>query len=82
MTIGHSLIGDKIYGSVPKLNKKYNVFERDIIYKCKNFSRQALHSKTLSFQHPILKEKKGFIGTGIDISLECIKVCKNNINKT
>ena len=29
----------------------------------------------------ILKEKKGFIGTGIDISLECIKVCKNNINK-
>ncbi len=29
----------------------------------------------------ILKEKKGFIGTGIDISLGCIKVCKNNINK-
>ena len=59
-SIGHSLIGDKIYGGVPKLNKKYNVFERDIIYKCKNFSRQALHSKTLSFQHPIFKEKMHF----------------------
>ena len=59
-SIGHSLIGDKIYGSVPKLNKNYNVLERDIISKCKNFSRQALHSKTLSFQHPILKEKMHF----------------------
>jgi len=59
-SIGHSLIGDKIYGSVPKLNKNYNVVERDIISKCKNFSRQALHSKTLSFQHPILKEKMHF----------------------
>ena len=59
-SIGHSLIGDKIYGSVPKLNKNYNVLERDIISKCKNFSRQALHSKTISFQHPILKEKMHF----------------------
>ena len=59
-SIGHSLIGDKIYGSVPKLNKNYNVLERDIISKCKNFSRQALHSKTLSFKHPIFKEKMHF----------------------
>ena len=29
----------------------------------------------------ILKEKKGFIGTGVDISSESLKVCKNNINK-
>ena len=29
----------------------------------------------------ILKEKKSFIGTGIDISMSCIKVCKSNINK-
>ncbi len=59
-SIGHSLIGDKIYGGIPKLSKKYNVLEQDIISKCKNFSRQALHSKTLSFQHPILKEKMHF----------------------
>ena len=59
-SIGHSLIGDKIYGSVPKLNKNYNVLERDIISKCKNFSRQALHSKTLSFVHPIYEKKLHF----------------------
>ena len=56
-SIGHSLIGDKIYGGVPKKNKKQTFIEQNIISKCKNFSRQALHSKTLSFQHPILKKK-------------------------
>ena len=29
----------------------------------------------------ILKEKKGFIGVGVDISMNCLKVSKNNINK-
>ena len=29
----------------------------------------------------VLKEKKGFIGVGIDISKSCLKVSKNNINK-
>ena len=29
----------------------------------------------------ILKEKKGFFGTGIDISNKCIKVCKKNAYK-
>ena len=29
----------------------------------------------------ILKEKNGFIGTGIDISMNCLKTCKNNIHK-
>ena len=29
----------------------------------------------------VLKEKKGYSGVGIDISLESLKVCKNNINK-
>ena len=59
-SIGHSLIGDKVYGSIPKANKKQNILEKDIISKCKNFSRQALHSKTLSFQHPISNEKLHF----------------------
>ena len=59
-SIGHSLIGDKIYGGIPKTNKKQNILEKKIISKCKNFSRQALHSKTLSFQHPISKEKMHF----------------------
>ena len=59
-SIGHSLIGDKVYGGIPKTNKKQNISEKDIISKCKNFSRQALHSKTLSFQHPISNEKMHF----------------------
>ena len=29
----------------------------------------------------ILKEKKGFLGTGIDISNNCLNVCKNNAYK-
>ena len=29
----------------------------------------------------VLREKKGFIGTGIDISMGCLKICKNNIKK-
>ena len=40
--------------------KKQNVLEQNIIAKCKNFSRQALHSKTLSFVHPISKKKMLF----------------------
>ena len=59
-SIGHSLIGDKIYGGVPKTNKKQTFIEQNIISKCKNFSRQALHSKTLSFVHPISKKKMHF----------------------
>ena len=59
-SIGHSLIGDKIYGGIPKANKKQNILEKNILSKCKNFSRQALHSKSLSFQHPISKEKLYF----------------------
>ena len=59
-SIGHSLIGDKIYGGLPKKNKRQNSLQKHIITKCKNFSRQALHSKTLSFEHPISKKQMYF----------------------
>ena len=59
-SMGHSLIGDKIYGGLPKINKRQNILDKDLISKCKNFSRQALHSKTLSFQHPISNELMNF----------------------
>ena len=59
-SIGHSLIGDKIYGGIPKTNKKQNILEQNILSKCKNFPRQALHSKSLSLQHPISKKKLHF----------------------
>ena len=59
-SIGHSLIGDKIYGNVPKTNQKQTFVEQNIISQCKIFSRQALHSKTLSFVHPISKKQMHF----------------------
>ena len=59
-SIGHSLIGDKTYGGVPKINKKQTTIAQNVISKCKTFSRQALHSKTLSFKHPISKKKMHF----------------------
>ncbi len=59
-SIGHSLIGDKLYGGLPKKNKKQNYIQKNIISRCKSFSRQALHSKTLSFVHPISKKKMYF----------------------
>ena len=36
-SIGHSLIGDKIYCGIPKLNKKHTIIEQNIITRCKNF---------------------------------------------
>ena len=59
-SIGHSLIGDKIYGGLPKTTKTQNSIQKNIITKCKSFSRQALHSKTLIFKHPISKKQMHF----------------------
>ena len=59
-SIGHSLIGDKIYGGFPKKNKTKSSIQKNIITKCKSFSRQALHSKTLTFEHPISKKQMHF----------------------
>ncbi len=59
-SIGHSLIGDKIYGGLPKKNKTHDSIQKNIITKCKSFSRQALHSKTLKFEHPISKKQMHF----------------------
>lgn len=46
----HPLIGDRIYGSnARKLKCHYNESYRNFV---ENFSRQALHSKSISFLHP------------------------------
>ena len=59
-SIGHSLIGDKIYGGLPQKNKTLNSIQKNVINECKSFSRQALHSKTLTFEHPISKKQMHF----------------------
>ena len=40
--------------------KTQNSIQKNIITKCKSFSRQALHSKTLTFEHPISKKQMHF----------------------
>ena len=72
-SIGHSLIGDKTYGGIPKTNKKQTTIEQNIISKCKSFPRQALHSKTLSFLHPITRKK-------LDFDIDLPNDIKNLIN--
>ena len=49
-SIGHSLIGDPLYGSVPKSAPDF----------AKYFPRQALHAGFLGFTHPRTGERLKF----------------------
>jgi len=51
--VGHSLIGDPIYGGRVRFPKKASEELKDALL---NFKRQALHSKKLSLTHPISGE--------------------------
>jgi len=46
---GNSILGDKSYG---KVKNKYKKIDIKVEQKINNFSRQALHAKSLSFTHP------------------------------
>ncbi|MBC8410898.1 MAG: 23S rRNA pseudouridine(1911/1915/1917) synthase RluD [Rhodobacteraceae bacterium] len=51
--VGHSLIGDPIYGGRVRFPKKASEELKDVLL---NFKRQALHSKKLTLTHPISGE--------------------------
>ena len=51
---GNSILGDKSYG---KSKKKFKKINPNIERKINNFSRQALHAKSLGFIHPATKKK-------------------------
>jgi len=51
--IGHSLIGDPMYGGRVRFPKKASEELKDVLL---NFKRQALHSKKLTLTHPISGE--------------------------
>ena len=51
--VGHSLVGDPIYGGRVRFPKKASEDLKDALY---NFKRQALHSKKLTLTHPISGE--------------------------
>jgi 23S rRNA pseudouridine1911/1915/1917 synthase len=56
--IGHSVIGDQIYGNnARKINQYYSGDKKEILQK---FTRQALHSSKLEFTHPITKKSLSF----------------------
>ena len=51
--MGHSLIGDPMYGGRVRFPKKAS---EDLKESLTNFKRQALHSKTLTLTHPVTGE--------------------------
>lgn len=57
-SVGHSLIGDKVYGKSRKLAVK-NAPEKAEIF-INMFPRQALHAQSLGFVHPVTGEKMFF----------------------
>lgn len=56
--IGHSLIGDPVYGGRKKLSKK--AFSEGAVAATAQFPRQALHARTLGFVHPVTDEQLSF----------------------
>lgn len=53
--IGHSLVGDPVYGKVSK-SRTANLSQQAKAL-LQNFNRQALHAKTIGFQHPVTGEE-------------------------
>ena len=51
--LGHSIIGDDLYGKPISQKNFKNSYHKEKIKLIKSFSRQALHAKKLSFNHPI-----------------------------
>jgi 23S rRNA pseudouridine1911/1915/1917 synthase len=58
--LGHSIVGDPIYGKslLKKKVKKY--FYKEKLELIKQFDRQALHAVKLSFEHPITNKYLNF----------------------
>lgn len=57
-SIGHSLIGDPVYGRAPKnLSKQLDALGLETL---KGFQRQALHAAELGFIHPVTGESMSF----------------------
>ena len=51
--LGHSIIGDDLYGKPPRNKYFTNQFFKEKNKLIKSFSRQALHATKLGFEHPI-----------------------------
>ena len=71
--IGHSLIGDPVYGGRVRFPKKAS---EELKHALLNFKRQALHSKKLTLNHPISGELMSWKAPLPDDMQELLKVLK------
>jgi 23S rRNA pseudouridine1911/1915/1917 synthase len=71
--VGHSLIGDPMYGGRVRFPKKASEELKEALL---NFKRQALHSKKLTLSHPISGELMSWKAPLPDDMLELLSVLK------
>ena len=71
--VGHSLIGDPMYGGRVRFPKKASEELKDVLL---NFKRQALHSKKLTLTHPISGESMSWKAPLPDDMLRLLEVLK------
>ena len=71
--VGHSLIGDPMYGGRVRFPKKASEELKDALL---NFKRQALHSKKLTLTHPISGESMSWKAPLPDDMTELLEVLK------
>ena len=71
--VGHSLIGDPIYGGRVRFPKKASEELKEALL---NFKRQALHSKKLTLTHPISGESMSWKAPLPDDMLRLLEVLK------
>ena len=71
--VGHSLVGDPMYGGRVRFPKKASEELKEAL---RNFKRQALHSKKLTLNHPISGEVMSWKAPLPDDMLELLSVLK------
>jgi 23S rRNA pseudouridine1911/1915/1917 synthase len=79
--IGHTLFNDERYGGNLILKGTTFTKYKQFIENCfKTLPRQALHAKTLGFQHPVTKEYMQFNSDLPQDMVDCIEKWRNYTN--
>lgn len=71
--VGHALLGDKVYGTLPKSGLDSYVRQRAM-----DFPRQALHAHKLGFVHPTTGKALVFSADMPSDMVEMVELLKNN----
>jgi 23S rRNA pseudouridine1911/1915/1917 synthase len=59
-SIGHSIIGDAVYGRPQRVAQMPDKISRQALATIRAFERQALHASELGFIHPVTKQELAF----------------------